>query len=296
MTEGPTAPGTARWWRRVRARASRPAPGSGPTRYGAPLRRGGLRYLVESVAGDLVGVITGRSAVAAGRRPAARPAAPSLVSLLLCAVLGAGLGGTVAGDNRPAATPDHATTTDYTATTRIRPADCPVDCPPAATRTDGRTPTGPPTRVRIPRIRVDSTLARLRLDRTGRLAAPADFAEAGWYAGGTAPGDVGPAVIAGHVDSAAGPAVFHRLSQLRPGDRIEVRRDDGWVPFRVTGLSRYAKDDFPTAAVYGPTPGPELRLITCAGVFHRPTGHYLDNLVVFAVADLPVVIPNSVAG
>ncbi|MBF9127528.1 class F sortase [Plantactinospora sp. S1510] len=187
-------------------------------------------------------------------------------------------------------------TTGTTATTGIGPPGCQVGCPPAPARTAVRSPTGPPTRIRIPRIRIDSTLARLRLDRTGRLAAPTDFAEAGWYAGGAAPGDVGPAVIAGHVDSEAGPAVFHRLSELRPGDRIEVRRNTGWVPFRVTGLSRHAKDDFPTAAVYGPTPGAELRLITCDGVFHRPTGHYLDNLVVFAVADVPVVIPSSAAG
>jgi hypothetical protein len=214
---------------------------------------------------------------------------------VLCALLGTGLGGTVTGDSRPAATPDSAATATAV-TTPIRPAGCPVDCPPVPARTAVRSPAGPPTRVRIPRIRVDSTLARLRLDRTGRLAAPTDFAEAGWYAGGTAPGDVGPAVIAGHVDSEAGPAVFHRLSELRPGDRIEVRRDTGWIPFRVTGLSRHAKDDFPTGVVYGPTPGPELRLITCDGVFHRPTGHYLDNLVVFAVADVPVVIPSSAAG
>ncbi|MFC6020493.1 class F sortase [Plantactinospora solaniradicis] len=258
MTEGPTAPGATGWRRWARVRASRPAVAPGP----------------------------------------ARPtAAPSLASLLLCALLGTALGGAVAGDSRPALTPDSTTTaTATTATTRIRPTGCQLDCPPTPTRTAVRSPTGPPTRVRIPRIRVDSTLARLRLDRTGRLAAPTDFAEAGWYAGGTAPGDVGPAVIAGHVDSEAGPAVFHRLSELRPGDRIEVRRDTGWIPFRVTGLSRHAKDDFPTAAVYGPTPGPELRLITCDGVFHRPTGHYLDNLVVFAVADLPVVIPSSAAG
>ncbi|GAB3984952.1 sortase domain-containing protein [Plantactinospora veratri] len=125
---------------------------------------------------------------------------------------------------------------------------------------------------------------------------PRDFAEAGWYAGGTAPGDVGPAVLAGHVDSATGPAVFARLSELRPGDRIEVRRGGRWLGFRVSGAGRHAKDAFPTDAVYRPTPGPELRLITCAGAFDRSTRHYRDNLVVYAVADRPAVIPVPAAG
>ncbi|MDG4832211.1 class F sortase [Solwaraspora sp. WMMD1047] len=147
---------------------------------------------------------------------------------------------------------------------------------------------GPPTRIRITRIGVDSPLVVLGLERDGRLAAPADFDRAGWFGGGVAPGDTGPAVIAGHVDSRTGPAVFHRLPELRPGDRIEVRRDDRWLPFRVVAASRHAKDRFPTAAVYGPTPGPELRLVTCDGEFDGRSRHYRDNLVVFAVWDQPV--------
>lgn len=145
-------------------------------------------------------------------------------------------------------------------------------------------PAGPPSRVRIPRIGVDSSLEVLGLDRSGQLAAPADFARAGWFGAGTAPGDTGPAVIAGHVDSTTGPAVFYRLYELRAGDRIEVLDGERSIPFVVVATSRYKKDEFPTAEVYGPTPGPELRLITCAGTFDRDTRHYRDNLVVYAVA------------
>nr|MDT0662137.1 sortase [Micromonospora sp. DSM 115978] len=148
--------------------------------------------------------------------------------------------------------------------------------------------TGPPTKIRIGRIDLDSTLVVLGLEPDGRLAAPTDYDRAGWFGGGPAPGEPGPAVIAGHVDSRTGPAVFHRLRELRPGDRIEVHRAGRWLPFRMVAASRHAKAAFPTAAVYGPTPGSELRLVTCDGVFDQRSRHYRDNLVVFAVSDRPV--------
>ncbi|MEV4541070.1 class F sortase [Micromonospora echinaurantiaca] len=156
---------------------------------------------------------------------------------------------------------------------------------------------GPPNRVRVPRIGVDAPLTVLGLDASGALAAPSDFDTAGWYGGGPAPGDPGPAVIAGHLDSRDGPAVFARLGELRPGDRVQVWRGDRVVSFRVTGTLRAGKDRFPTTAVYGPTPGPELRLVTCGGDFDRRRGHYRDNLVVFAVAE-PTgdTVPLSAAG
>ncbi|MGE5830750.1 MAG: class F sortase [Micromonosporaceae bacterium] len=140
-----------------------------------------------------------------------------------------------------------------------------------------------PTRVRIPIIGVDASLELLALDRGGALTPPQAYARAGWYADGVVPGDPGPAVIAGHVDSQSGPAVFYRLHELRPGDLIEVERDGDWLRFRVTGSSRYPKDDFPAAQVYPPTPGPELRLVTCGGSFDAAAGSYRDNIVVSAV-------------
>ncbi|MFI7488336.1 class F sortase [Micromonospora echinaurantiaca] len=169
---------------------------------------------------------------------------------------------------------------------------CTTDCAPA-----DAAPAGPPSRVRVPRIGVDAPLTVLGLDATGALAAPAGFDTAGWYGGGPAPGDPGPAVIAGHLDSRDGPAVFARLGELRPGDRVQVWRGGRVVAFRVTGTLRAGKDRFPTTAVYGPTPGPELRLVTCGGDFDRRRGHYRDNLVVFAVAE-PTGdrLPRSAAG
>jgi LPXTG-site transpeptidase (sortase) family protein len=142
---------------------------------------------------------------------------------------------------------------------------------------------GPPTEVRIPSIGVSSSLERLTLDSTGALRAPRDYASAGWFAGGVAPGDAGPAVIAGHVDSYRGPAIFYRLHQLRPGDLVQVQRAGQWLSFQVVSIEQYAKDKFPSAKVYRPTPGPELRLITCGGGFDSAKRSYQDNLVVYAI-------------
>ncbi|WP_309227303.1 class F sortase [Micromonospora thermarum] len=175
-----------------------------------------------------------------------------------------------------------ATTTSPPPTAGWR-AGCTTDCP-GATARPARLPA--PTRVRVPRIAVDSPLEVLGVDAAGALAPPADFARAGWYGAGPAPGDPGPAVIAGHLDSRAGPAVFARLGELRRGDRVEVWRGDRVVSFRVTGAVRVPKDRFPTTAVYGPTPGPELRLVTCGGDFDRRSRHYRDNVVVFAAVEL----------
>jgi sortase (surface protein transpeptidase) len=121
------------------------------------------------------------------------------------------------------------------------------------------------------------------VDQAGVLKSPVDYARPGWYAGGIAPGEVGPAVIAGHVDSARGPAVFYRLRDLKPGDVVEVARGDQWVKFRVVASERHPKDQFPTDRVYRPTPVPELRLITCGGTFDRNRRSYEDNIVVYAV-------------
>ena len=106
---------------------------------------------------------------------------------------------------------------------------------------------------------------------------------AGWYTGSPRPGAVGSSVIAGHVDSVRGPAVFYRLGTLRPGERVYVSRADGTMAdFSVSRVQTYAKDAFPTAEVYGPAPDPELRLITCGGTFDSTTGHYLSNVVAYA--------------
>lgn len=144
-----------------------------------------------------------------------------------------------------------------------------------------RPPSAPPVEVVLPSIGTRSRLVGLRLNRDGTVQVPADYAVAGWYRDGPAPGDPGAALILGHVDSTKGPAVFYRLRDLRKGDAVFVRRADGTTArFVVSKLATYPKSRFPAASVYGATDRPELRLITCTGDFAN--GHYVDNLVVFA--------------
>ena len=128
-------------------------------------------------------------------------------------------------------------------------------------------------------------MIRLGLNPDRSLEVPKDFGDTGWWTGGPRPGERGPAVIAGHVDSRTGPAVFYKIGDLRPGDAIVVHRSDGSrARFTVQGSRQYPKAHFPTARVYGRTPGPTLRLITCSGTFDSASGHYLDNTVVYASA------------
>jgi sortase (surface protein transpeptidase) len=107
---------------------------------------------------------------------------------------------------------------------------------------------------------------------------------AAWFDRSPTPGEVGPSVIAGHLDSAHdGPSVFYRLGAVTPGDAVRISRADGsTVTFTVTEVVRFAQADFPTDDVYGDLDHPGLRLITCGGQLDPVTRHYLDNTVVFA--------------
>jgi sortase (surface protein transpeptidase) len=143
--------------------------------------------------------------------------------------------------------------------------------------------TATPVSVSIPAIGVRSSLEDLHRGAAGELDPPVDWDSAGWFSDGIVPGEVGPAVIAGHVDSPTSAAVFFRLDELVAGDEVHVRMSDGTTrTFTVDRSERAAKSAFPTSDVYGPTPTPQLRLITCDGTFDTATGHYTDNLIVFA--------------
>jgi hypothetical protein len=147
-----------------------------------------------------------------------------------------------------------------------------------------RLPPSPPARLEIPAIGVSTSLVRLGLLADGTMEVPRDDGVAGWFNGGPMPGQLGPAVIAGHVDSTTGPAVFYRLRDLRPGDQIRVVRADGRVVrFEVESLARYPKREVPDEEGFGAITTPALRLITCARDFDRSRRGYRDNLVVSAI-------------
>jgi Sortase domain len=152
----------------------------------------------------------------------------------------------------------------------------------------GPAPLGPsvPVHLDIPAIGVSTSLMELGLNADGTIAVPPlhHDAPAGWYRYLATPGEVGPAVILGHVDTASdGPAVFYRLRDLRPGDTIAVRRLDGnTAVFTVSQVARYPKLAFPAEAVYGAVDHPVLRLITCGGTFDPIHRQYRGNVIAYA--------------
>ncbi|MFB6890377.1 class F sortase [Kitasatospora sp. NPDC056327] len=146
-------------------------------------------------------------------------------------------------------------------------------------------PRSQPARLRIPQINVDAPFTELTLNAAGQLGAPPpeDKNLVGWYRDGVSPGERGAAVVAGHVDTTKGPAVFLLLSLMLPGNKVEVQRADGTVAvFAVDSVETFAKDAFPDQKVYGRTPDAQLRLITCGGTYDKKRKDYLDNVVVFA--------------
>jgi sortase (surface protein transpeptidase) len=181
-----------------------------------------------------------------------------------------------------AAAPAHPVASSSTTETTTPPPlvgspNAKAPAPPAASKY------GIPSRLIIPSIGVNTSLQSLGLAADGTMQAPSQWQVAGWYDKGVRPGDPGPAVIAGHVDSRNGPAVFYHLRNLKPGDRAQVHESGGrTLTFIVDTVQSYPKDHFPTAVVYAPTPNPVLRLITCTGDFDWTARSYLDNLVVSA--------------
>jgi hypothetical protein len=140
-----------------------------------------------------------------------------------------------------------------------------------------------PVRLRIPALHVSSALQYLGLEPDGTVTVPGRPDVAGWYKGGPRPGQQGPAVILGHVDSRAGPGIFFNLYRLKPGTAVLVDRADGsTVTFRVTKVSRVSKTRFPTDLVYTPTLRSTLRLVTCGGSFDYAKRSYRDNVIVYA--------------
>jgi len=139
--------------------------------------------------------------------------------------------------------------------------------------------------VDIPAIAVHSSLVALGLnpDQTVQVPPVGTPMQAGWYEYGPTPGEIGPAVILGHVDGNHQPGVFYRLRELAVGAEVRITRADGHtITFQVRRTVQVAKDAFPTDAVYADTTEAELRLITCGGAFNPATHNYLDNIIIYA--------------
>jgi sortase (surface protein transpeptidase) len=181
--------------------------------------------------------------------------------------------------------------------------------PPTAAPSPTATPSGPvptgsgplrlPTRLRIPRIHVDASVEVVGLEANGTMSAPRRFEDVGWYGYGPIPGEPGASVIAGHVDSVHGPAVFWSLHELRPGDRIEIDLLGGTtLQFVVEGTGSYPSDEAPLSTIFTLAGPPRLNLITCGGIFDRVRRAYDQRLVVYARLAGPggTGLPGSAAG
>jgi sortase (surface protein transpeptidase) len=155
--------------------------------------------------------------------------------------------------------------------------------PPAFTAVREVARSSVPVRLRIPALGVDAPVGPVGKAADGTVEVPTAWEDVGWFDEGARPGENGPSVLLGHVDSKAGPAVFARLPQAPPGTVVEVVGEGGAVTrWRVDRTEQHPKTRFPTEAVYLPALRPELRLVTCGGAFDRATGHYRDNVVVYA--------------
>jgi sortase (surface protein transpeptidase) len=145
-------------------------------------------------------------------------------------------------------------------------------------------PRSEPSQLHIPKINVRSAVMQVGNNADGTMEVPPLHQEiTGWYKHGPTPGEVGPSVIIGHVDTKDGPSIFWRLRELQPGDAVEVSRADGQIAkFKVDTVKQFDQANFPTEEVYGNIDHAGLRLITCGGVFNKRTGKYSHNTVVFA--------------
>ncbi len=188
-----------------------------------------------------------------------RPVRAALLALLLALVSGCGAARSV---------------TPHPAAPQPAPPPAVAPLPPAE-----------PIGLRIDVIDVTSTLVSLGLNTDDTIEVPPVESpmQAGWYRYGPTPGEIGPAVILGHVDGGGRDGVFARLDELSTGHEIAVTRADGRTAvFSVTRTVQLPKARFPTEAVYGDTRGAQLRLITCGGEFDESGGSYRDNVIVYA--------------
>ena len=144
-------------------------------------------------------------------------------------------------------------------------------------------PLGDPTHLIIPALSIDAKIQKVGITRNGKMATPNNFTDVGWYKYGPAPGALGSAVIAGHVDDGlAWPAVFADLDKLKEGDDVYVQMDSGSVHYKVTDFSVYDYDA-DASAVFEENRAHYLRLITCTGTWLPAYRTHNERLVVTAV-------------
>lgn len=271
-----------------------PAQGGPDPYYGggpAPRPKGKMLTAGLLVAGSLGGVAAIMAGLLAYLSPVSQevpygPAVPQAAGSNLQPQQVPGVGGPVA-DQQPAGVLPSSVgpgglDVPLTAAAPAAPPPLPVVQPPEPLKSRKNVR---PRRLAIPKIGVLAPLMALGVDSKREIQTPplSKPNQAGWYRYGPIPGQQGPSVILGHVNTKRGAAVFSRLKEISRGDKIKVSRTDGSVAeFTVDGVEQVSKAAFPSKRVYGNTGEATLRLITCGGVYNSKTGHYTDNIIVYA--------------
>jgi sortase (surface protein transpeptidase) len=151
-----------------------------------------------------------------------------------------------------------------------------------------------PVKVEIPSINVEANIEQVGILDNGQMGVPQAVNDVGWFEPGVKPGSKGSSVLAGHVDSKTGPAIFFNLKDLKPGDEIFVTDEQGTtLTFTVKDQKSYPRGSAPIDEIFQTTEGQNLNLITCSGTFNRSEGTHEERLVVFAELKKEEVKPGN---
>jgi sortase A len=139
-----------------------------------------------------------------------------------------------------------------------------------------------PSRVQIPSMDIDTNVIPVGLLENGEMEVPEKTDVVGWYNRGVKVGAKGNAVLAGHVDSKKGPAIFFYLKNIKIGEKIIVTDEKGMErTFEVKSKESYPSDEAPIEKIFGPSDIRNLNVITCTGTFNHDEHLYPDRLVVY---------------
>jgi hypothetical protein len=157
-----------------------------------------------------------------------------------------------------------------------------VPAPDAAPRPVAPAPE--PVRVAVPSLGIDAAVDPVGVDPDGQLTIPADIGRVGWYRFGPVPGNVGSAVLAGHVDDVEqGLGVLAPLREAAVGQEVVVTDAEGTTTrWQIVSRGLIPKGELPLDRIFNRSGPPRLVLLTCGGPFLPEYRSYRDNLVVIA--------------
>ena len=140
-----------------------------------------------------------------------------------------------------------------------------------------------PTELSIPRLGIYAPIESVGTLDNNAMAVPTGIGDVGWYDRGPRPGDIGSAVIAGHVNWTNGQdAVFTSLHSIEIGDTVQVINSVGSTDMFIVRAIKDYSEDSDTTDVFSSSDGSRwLNLITCDGTWDAALKTHRLRLVVF---------------